>query len=88
VKVFHDCLEDCSLLLNYYKIEFQNVFDTQIAHRVCYEDVCGTSNNTKHSAISLNDLLGEYLNIYNPIKYELHVEMNKDPYFWKKVKLI
>ena len=84
-KVFHDCSEDCSILCNLYKFDLNNTFDTQIAHRMCYEDVVGTSVNTKHSSISLNDLLHEYLKIDHSVKGEMHSLMKLDPYFWKKV---
>jgi hypothetical protein len=41
--------------------------------------------NTKHSSISLCDLLKEYLGIDHSVKGEMHNMMNNDPYFWKKV---
>jgi len=52
---------------------------------MCYEDLHGSSIYTKHSSISLNDLLKEYLKINNTIKGEIQDEMTSDPYFWKKV---
>ncbi len=85
IKVFHDCTEDCSLLFNLYNIKSKAVFDTQIAHRMCYEEIYGSSVNTKHSSISLNDLLNEYFNLDNKIKIEIQDLMTNDPYFWKKV---
>jgi ribonuclease D len=51
---------------------------------MCYEDIMGSSFNTKHSSISLNDLLKEYLNFNHSMKNELHNDMKNDPYFWKK----
>jgi exonuclease 3'-5' domain-containing protein 1 len=87
IKIFHDCSEDCSLLNNLLKIEIRNVFDTQIAHRICYESLVGSSLRTKHSNISLADLIKEYLNVENPIKCEIGEIMNKNVYFWKTVSI-
>ena len=37
---------------------FQGIFDTQIAHRMCYEDENNCiSNGTKNNSISLSELL-------------------------------
>ena len=74
------------MLNNVLKIEINNVFDTQIAHRVCYESIFGTSVRTKHSNISLADLIKEYLNVENSIKCEIGEIMKKNVYFWKTVK--
>jgi ribonuclease D len=84
-KVFHDITEDCSLLSNLYKIDCKNIFDTQIAHRMCYEAIVGTSIFTKHSNISLGDLIKEYFNIENPVKDEISEIMKNNIYFWKTV---
>jgi exonuclease 3'-5' domain-containing protein 1 len=86
IKIFHDCSEDCSLLSNLLRVEIKNVFDTQIAHRICYESIFGSSLRTKHSNISLADLIKEYLNVENRIKCEICEIMNKNVYFWKAVK--
>jgi hypothetical protein len=52
---------------------------------MCYEEIHGSSINTKHSSISLNDLLKEYFKLNNTIKGEIQDQMTNDPYFWKKV---
>jgi hypothetical protein len=55
---------------------------------MCYEDTHGSSINTKHSSISLNDLLKEYFKLNNKVKGEIQEFMTNDPYFWKKVKYV
>lgn len=37
IKVFHDCREDASVLLNQYSVALNSVFDTQIGHAVWLE---------------------------------------------------
>jgi ribonuclease D len=86
-KIFHDITEDCSLLSNLYKIDCKNVFDTQIAHRLCYEALIGPAVMTKHSNISLSDLIKEYFNIENSVKDEISEIMTKNMYFWKTVRV-
>jgi hypothetical protein len=52
-----------------------------------YEEKHGTSKDTKHSSISLQDLIKEHLRIDSIIKNEINLMMSYDPYFWKKVYL-
>ena len=64
--------------------EFNGIFDTQIAHRMCYEDENnGISNGTKNNSISLNELLKINFGINVTIKDEIHDLMSKSPYLWK-----
>jgi hypothetical protein len=51
-----------------------------------YEDIYGSSINTKHSSISLQDLFKEHLQLECNVKSEINNLMTSDPYFWKKVK--
>jgi predicted RNA-binding protein with RPS1 domain len=63
--------------------EFNGIFDTQIAHRMCYEDEFNiNSNGTKNNAISLNELLKINFNVNVEIKDEIH-ELINTPYLWK-----
>ena len=65
--------------------EFNGIFDTQIAHRMCYEDEYGcNSNGTKNNSISLNELLKINFGINVSIKDEIHELMSKSPYLWKQ----
>ena len=64
--------------------EFNGIFDTQIAHRMCYEDENNCiSNGTKNNSISLNELLKINFGINVTIKDEIHDLMSKSPYLWK-----
>jgi len=64
--------------------EFKGIFDTQIAHRMCYEDENNCiSNGTKNNSISLNELLKINFGINVKIKDEVHELMSKYPYLWK-----
>ena len=64
--------------------EFNSIFDTQIAHRMCYEDENGcNSNGTKNNTISLNELLKINFGLNETIKDEIHELMSKSPYLWK-----
>ena len=64
--------------------EFNGIFDTQIAHRMCYEDEFNiNSNGTKNNAISLNELLKINFNVNVEIKDEIHELMSNTPYLWK-----
>ena len=64
--------------------EFNGIFDTQIAHRMCYEDEYNCiSNGTKNNSISLNELLKINFGINVTIKDEIHDLMSKSPYLWK-----
>ena len=64
--------------------EFNGIFDTQIAHRMCYEDEFNiNSNGTKNNAISLNELLKINFNVNVEIKDEIHELMSNSPYLWK-----
>jgi ribonuclease D len=85
IKVFHDCLEDISLLNSYGNLsKFNSIFDTQIAHRICFnaENNCN-SIGTKNISISLKELLKYYFNIKPELKDEIHDLMSKKPYLWK-----
>ena len=57
--MFHDCLEDLSLLSSVGEFtEYNSIFDTQIAHRMCYNDENNCNSiGTKNIAISLKELL-------------------------------
>ena len=82
VKVFHDCIEDLSLLYNLCNIkDIKGIFDTQIAHRMCCDDP--SYKGVKNSAISLAMLIKVYLNIEYEIKGEMHNLMAQNPYLWK-----
>ena len=85
IKVFHDCLEDISLLNSYgHFSSFNSIFDTPIAHRMCYyaENNCN-SIGTKNISISLKELLKYYFNIKPELKDEIHDLMSHKPYLWK-----
>ena len=82
--MFHDCLEDVSMFFNLYKItDFQGIFDTQIAHRMCFDELYHNQLG-KQSSISLAMLLKEYLNVDYEIKGEIHSLMGQNPYLWKQ----
>lgn len=83
-KVFHDFLEDYSIIYHMTEIELNSIFDSQIAHRMLYEISNGSSYLTKHCAISYNDLIKYYFNVDDSNKFEIKKMMNSDPYFWKK----
>lgn len=83
--MFHDSTSDCSMLYNIYGIECQGVIDTQVTHRMIYEAMYGSSMDTKHSAISLDYMIREYLGVNNHIKNEIKTLMMQDNYFWRKV---
>lgn len=78
-------MEDLSLL--YYVCDIQElkgIFDTQIAHRMCYEDEHNCSSiGTKNISISLGELLNEYFHIPPDLKEEIHDLMSKNQYLWK-----
>jgi len=64
LKIFHDYCEDQSALLNQFNVVCNQVFDTQIAHRV----ICQALNNQpkanyKDNNIGLNELLTTYLDV-------------------------
>ena len=64
--------------------EFNAIFDTQIAHRMCYEDENNCiSNGTKNNSISYNELLKINFGVNVEIKDEVHELMSKSPYLWK-----
>ena len=64
---------------------FQGIFDTQIAHRMCYEDENNCiSNGTKNNSISLSELLKINFGINVKIKDEIHELMSNSPYLWKE----
>jgi len=64
--------------------EFQNIFDTQIAHRMCYEDENNCeSTGTKNNAISLSELLKINFDVKATIKDEIHKLMSTSQYIWK-----
>ena len=83
--MFHDCLEDVSLIYSTGTItEFNNIFDTQIAHRMCYEDENSCDSiGTKNNSISLSELLNINFNVNVTLKDEVHELMSKQPYLWK-----
>ena len=83
--MFHDCIEDLSLLYNLCSIkDLKGIFDTQIAHRMCYDDYSYRNGfGTKNSSISLAMLIKNYLNIEYEIKGEMHNLMAQNPYLWK-----
>lgn len=85
MKVFHDCIEDVSLLYNLCNIkELKGIFDTQIAHRMCFEDTYAHFGvNNQHSSLSLATLIKGYLNIEYELKGEMHNLMAQNPYLWK-----
>ena len=64
--MFHDCLEDVSLIYSTGAIaEFNNIFDTQIAHRMCYEDENSCDSiGTKNNSISFHIIKKYYNNHY------------------------
>ena len=64
--------------------EFQNIFDTQIAHRMCYEDEYNCESiGTKNNAISLSELLKINFDVNATIKDEIHKLMSTSQYIWK-----
>jgi len=85
IKIFHDCLEDLSLLCSVGEFKtFNSIFDTQIAHRMCYNDEHNCNSiGTKNIAISLKELLNYYCNHTSELKDEIHDLMSKEPYLWK-----
>jgi hypothetical protein len=66
-------------------LPINNIFDTQIAHRLAYESLMGSSHSTKHANISLHDLIKEYFNVQSEIKLNFQNLMKEDAYLWKKV---
>ena len=86
VKVFHDCVEDLSLLYNLCNInDLKSIFDTQIAHRMCFEEhhMNASIKGNKNASISLAVLYKQYLNIEYELKGEMHNLMARNPYLWK-----
>ena len=85
IKVFHDCLEDLSLLNSFGKYnQFNSIFDTQIAHRMCYYDENNCNNiGTKNISISLKELLKNYFNYTSELKDEIHELMSNKPDLWR-----
>ena len=80
-----DCLEDLSLLNSVGHFNaFKSIFDTQIAHRMCFnaENNCNIIG-TKNITISLKELLKNYFNLKAELKDEIHDLMSKKPYLWK-----
>lgn len=78
-------MEDLSLLCSVgeFKI-FNSIFDTQIAHRMCYNDEHNCNSiGTKNISISLKELLKYYCNHTSELKDEIHDLMSKEPYLWK-----
>jgi hypothetical protein len=78
-------LEDLSLLssVGEYTV-FNSIFDTQIAHRMCYNDENNCNSiGTKNISISLKELLKYYFNYNSELKDEIHELMSKKPYLWK-----
>lgn len=76
MKVFHDFCEDAAAIVNQFKVQPVNVFDTQIAHRLIKEaeEFQGSKrawqeehelDKVKKYCTSLNDLLSYYLNVAN-----------------------
>ena len=64
--------------------DIKGIFDTQIAHRMCYEDENNCNSiGTKHNSISLNELLKNNFNVNFNIKDEVHDMMSNSPYLWK-----
>ena len=47
----------------------------------------GNPKMTKHSTISLNDLIKEYFFVDNDIKDTFQNLMKEDAYLWKKVEI-
>ena len=85
IKVFHDCLEDLSLISSVGEFsKFNSIFDTQIAHRMCYNDENNCNSiGTKNISISLKELLKYYFNYNQDLKDEIHQLMSSKPYLWK-----
>jgi ribonuclease D len=86
IKVFHDCLEDLSLLNSTGHFNsFNSIFDTQIAHRICFnaENNC-TGVGTKNISISLKELLKYYFNFKSELKDEIHELMSKKALLMEK----
>ena len=83
--MFHDCLEDLSLLSSVGEFtKFNSIFDTQIAHRMCYNDENNCNSiGTKNISISLKELLKYYFNYNQDLKDEIHQLMSSKPYLWK-----
>lgn len=53
-----------------------------------YEDLnSATTINTKHSTISLANLIEDYFNVDSHVKNEIHSKMSTDPYIWKRVPI-
>ena len=65
-------------------MQFNSIFDTQIAHRMCYNDENNCNSiGTKNISISLKELLKYYFNYNSDIKDEIHGLMSSKPYLWK-----
>ena len=78
-------MEDLSLLnsVGDYTV-FNSIFDTQIAHRMCYNDENNCNSiGTKHISISLKELLKYYFHFNSELKDEIHELMSSKPYLWK-----
>jgi len=78
-------LEDLSLICYAGNItELKGIFDTQIAHRMCYEDENNCNSiGTKHNSLSLNEMLKNNFDVDCNVKDEVHELMSKSPYLWK-----
>ena len=78
-------MEDLSLLCSVGEFKtFNSIFDTQIAHRMCYNDEHNCNSiGTKNISISLKELLKYYCNHTSELKDEIHDLMSKEPYLWK-----
>ena len=63
--------------------ELEGVFDTQIAHRMYYDNLYNTKGDSKNVSISLASLIKIYLGIEYELKGEMHHLMSKNPYLWK-----
>ena len=78
-------MEDLSLLSSVGELsKFNSIFDTQIAHRMCYNDENNCNSiGTKNISISLKELLKYYFNYNSDLKDEIHELMSSKPYLWK-----
>lgn len=83
VKVFHDFTEDAASLITNYGAKCENVFDTQIAHRVLLAALNPTRCNENNS-ISLNKLLKVHLEISHDLKDHISSKMRSDLTLWEK----
>lgn len=84
VKVFHDFGEDCAALVSNYGINWQSIFDTQIAHRLLHQASLMDNDKVDYTqtSISLNELLKRYLNKENDKKESIQLQMSANKFFW------